>query len=258
MIPAPPDSRKPGHLNGSLDGKATEPPLLPVAAGQSPCTPPPPPPPFGQQAGLFIIHFVDFPFFGLALRVVMRVVLAALFRIGGTSFDADHTELNSRASSRSGKLTRPPPLAIAFAFRFSEEQRSWPSRLDGFSIVKRANLLRRLSRLHCSSTRCLFGRLLRGWGRLSLRLSCTLSCGEGRIDRSRWGGLRPAILYESQPSWGSAFGVNNLGIVARFTRPRPVAFHAAPVRRRALIAPPLSVELGRTLCYLSCYLNMIV
>ena len=98
---------------------------------------------------------------------------------------------------------------------------------------------------------------LRGWDRFSLPLSCTLSCGEGRFDRSRWGGLRPTILYESQPSWGSAFRVNNLGIVARFTRPRPVALHAAPERRRALIAPPQSVAVRRLRCHLSCYLNLI-
>ena len=147
-----------GHLLRSLDSKATEPPLLPVAPGRSPCTAPPPPTPFGQQAGRFIVHFVDLSLFGLASRVVMRVARAALFRIRGTSFDVGHTEFNSRASSRPGILTRPPPLAIAFAFRFSEQRRSWPSREVGFASVKRANLLRRLSRLHCSSIRRLIGR----------------------------------------------------------------------------------------------------
>ena len=111
-----------------------------------------------SELSFFAVHFVDSPFFGLASRAWLRVVLAALFRVRGTSFDAGHTELNSRASSRPGRLTRQPPLAIACAFRFSEEQRSWPPALDGFTSGKRANLLRRSSRLQCSSNRQSIGR----------------------------------------------------------------------------------------------------
>ena len=106
----------------------------------------------------FAVHFVDPPFFGFASRTWLRVVLAALFRLRGTSFDAGHTEFNSRASSRPGRLTRQPPLAIACAFRFSEEQRSWPSALGGFTSGKRAHLLRRWARLQCSSNRPSIGR----------------------------------------------------------------------------------------------------